>query len=69
MKKLSKTDIPEGYKYAAVNYYGKAYAFKSKPISRFGYVWRTANDNEKFESIEGYFDWHDWQNSLVSVED
>jgi len=31
-KKLSKSDIPEGYKYAAVNLDGKAYAFKSKPF-------------------------------------
>ena len=69
MKKLSKEDIPEGYKYAAVNINGKAYAFKTKPIARFGYSWRTVKDNEEFKPIEGNFDWEDWQNSLVSVED
>jgi hypothetical protein len=69
MKKLSKSDIPEGYKYAAVNINGKAYAFKIKPIACLAYSWRPVNDDEEFQRIEGNFDWHDWQNSLVSVED
>ncbi len=69
MKKLSKEDIPEGYKYAAVNLDGKAYAYKTKPISCFGYSWRPINDDEEFKRIKGNFDWEDWQNSLVSLED
>jgi len=69
MKKLTKRDIPSGYKYAAVNLNGKAYAFKSKPIPCFGYSWRTVNDSEEVERIKGNFDCEDWQNSLVSIED
>jgi hypothetical protein len=69
MKKLSKADIPKGYKYAAVNINGKAYAFKTKPIACLVYSWRPVNDDEEFQRIEGNFDWYDWQNSLVSVED
>jgi hypothetical protein len=69
MKKLTKADIPEGYKYAAVNINGKAYAFKSKPLPCFDFSWQTVKDDEEFERIKGNFDWEDWQNSLVSVED
>jgi len=69
MKKLIKADIPEGFKYAAVNLDGKAYAFKSKPLPCFDFSWQTVKDDEEFERIKGNFDWEDWQNSLVSVED
>jgi hypothetical protein len=69
MKKLSKENIPEGFKYAAVNLDGKAYAFKSKPLPCFDYCWQTVDDSEEFERIKGNFDWQDWQNSLVSLED
>ena len=65
---LDKKDIPKGYKYAAVNRDGNAYAYKKKPFL-YIYEWK-ANDT----SI-GASRWiamrnaENWQNSLVSVED
>jgi hypothetical protein len=66
---LTSEHIPPEYKYAAVNLNGKAYAFKSKPIISIFFDWRPANGSEEFQRIEGNFDWYDWKNSLVSVED
>jgi hypothetical protein len=69
MKKLTKADIPEGYKYAAVNYYGIAYAFKAMPIICYNCLWLPTKSVGGYTRIKGNFDWEDWQNSLVSVED
>jgi len=64
---LDKKDIPEGYKYAAVNRDGNAYAYKKKPVLN-KYEWK-ANDT----SI-GASRWiamrnaGNWKNSLISID-
>ena len=68
MKKLTKADIPEGYKYAAVNLDGKAYAYKEKPLMRLKYIWLPSNF-KGLKKIEGNFDYHDWKNSLISIHE
>jgi IS30 family transposase len=64
---LDKKDIPEGFKYAAVNRDGNAYAYKKKPFLN-KYEWDN-NDT----SIEGRR-WiamrnaGNWKNSLISID-
>jgi hypothetical protein len=65
---LDKKDIPKGYKYAAVNRDGNAYAYKKKPFL-YIYEWK-ANDT----SI-GASRWiamrnaENWQNSLITIDE
>ena len=65
MKKLSKADIPGGYSYAAVDADGLAFAYKSRPVCSLN-SWLCMGKNVY---LGNDFDWHNWQNSLVSVED
>jgi hypothetical protein len=65
---LDEKDIPKGYKYAAVNRDGNAYAYKKKPVL-YKYEWK-ANDT----SI-GASRWipmrnaANWKNSLISIDE
>jgi len=62
MKKLSKSDIPEGYVYAAIDSNGQAYAYLSKPGLHKDY-WHL--HDKYFKLISDDFDSEGWQNSLV----
>jgi hypothetical protein len=61
MKKLTKEYIPQGFKWAAVEPYGAAFAFAQKPIREHN-GWKC---NGVVEWIGYEFDSTDWQNSLV----
>lgn len=67
-KTLKVTDIPEGYKYAAVDMEGFAYAYKVKPV-----IFK--NEHEGIFAVDkvgdcafiGHgFDATDWEESLIS---
>jgi hypothetical protein len=65
MRKLSKSDIPKGYKYAAVDADGLAFAYKSKPVCSVN-SWLCLGKNVY---LGNYFDTNNWQNSLISIDD
>jgi hypothetical protein len=64
MKKLSKSDIPEGYSYAIINSDTLAWAFKIKPYIDNHFCWiDKVGDDPTY--IGSDFDTSDWQNSLI----
>jgi hypothetical protein len=73
MKKLSKADIPEGYKYAIVEDDGCAWATIVKPTLyreyKYGVLidvyWQFIDLSSRL--IGKGFDTHDWQNSLIEA--
>jgi hypothetical protein len=64
LKKLTIEDIPEGYRWAAVEYNTYAYAFKEKP-TKFTLTW-SGDDGGLF--LGHSFDNTDWENSLIQKE-
>jgi hypothetical protein len=69
MKILNQDYIPQeqGYKFAAVDSNGSAYAYKTKPSAGLT-MWETNDSSEKYHFIGNNFDTLDWENSLVSVD-
>jgi hypothetical protein len=64
MKKLTKSDIPEGYSYAAVDADGYAYGYENRPIlyfKRWIYGGNSIHLGTDFDAI-------DWQNSLIEAD-
>jgi hypothetical protein len=68
MKILIKELIPEGFKFAAVDSNGSAYAYKTKPSAGLT-MWETNILYEWTYFIGDNFHALDWKNSLVSVEE
>lgn len=64
-KKLTAADIPEGYRYAAVDASGNGFTYQGKP-KRLNTIWVNTDDMDHF--LIGQFDPSDWANSLVSRE-
>lgn len=67
MRKLTKEDMPDGYKFAATDEDGIAYAYKDKPIIYDGY-WGAKQRNYYLHRIGSGYDASDWQNSLISID-
>ena len=67
MRKLTKEDMPEGYKFAATDEDGIAYAYKDKPIIYDGY-WGAKQGNYYLHRIGSGYDASDWQNSLIKID-
>jgi hypothetical protein len=74
-KKLSKTDIPLGYKYAIIDRDGYAWATKYKPTlvreRTYGYFFREYWADYAIDRrlIGKGFSVSDWQNSLIQIDD
>jgi hypothetical protein len=66
LKRLTMSDIPKGYSYAAIDSDGVAYAYKKKPIFGGGFCWfRNTEDVDPPKEIGGGFDTTNWKNSLI----
>jgi len=70
LKKLTGTDIPDGYEYAAVDKDGRAYAYMDIPI-RLEVVYDSGSSSKaRYKNpsvfIGSDFDASDWQNSIIS---
>ena len=66
LKRLTMSDIPKGYSYAAIDSDGVAYAYKKKPIFGGGFYWfRNTEDVDPPKEIGGGFDTTNWKNSLI----
>jgi hypothetical protein len=74
MKKLTKSDIPDGYKYAIVTDRGNAWATIKKPTLyreyKYGVLidvyWQFIDSSSRL--IGKGFDTSDWQNSLIEAD-
>jgi hypothetical protein len=64
--KLSSIDIPSGYKYAAVNQDGNAFAFKNNPDRTIDFWYDDSEEDEEDSIFIGRFNSLHWEHSLVS---
>ena len=62
---LTSKDIPSGYNYAAVNRFGEAYAYKTRPFVEW-HFWEEDTDVDDDDGFIGNFNSFNWQYSLVS---
>jgi hypothetical protein len=69
MRKLTVKDMPEGYKFAAVDSDGIAYAYKSAPAFELneGY-WDIKDRKYYLHRIGSGFDSTNWENSLIKID-
>jgi hypothetical protein len=67
MQKLTENDIPEGYKFAAVDEDGIAYAFKTIPeLNRNDACWYPTDEENSLLRVGEDFDATNWTTSLVA---